>query len=130
MREILFRGKRVGNGEWIFGSLIDDGGDCHIAEKEDIQKAFLVYPESVGQFTGMRDTSGQKVFEGDIIVPTKPSNIPPLEVVFDVAEGQFAVRECRKYYHGTLATFGRITDNHYKVIGNMWDNPELLEVDE
>lgn len=80
-------------------------------------------------FRGKRVDNGKRIFEGDIIAPTVPSNIPPYEVVFDVAEGQIVLRDYCEDYHGTLANFGRITDNHYKVVGNMWDNPEFWEAE-
>lgn len=75
MREILFRGKRVDNREWVQGLHIDgilgevskiefyDGlTDCEIAE---------VIPETVGQFTGLTDKNGNKIFEGDIVTYDK-----------------------------------------------------------
>lgn len=136
MREILFRGKRVDNGEWVYGAyyglcrITNKAGDFgyeHLMRQSDNEPLYRVDPETVGEYTGMKDKNGERIFEGDIIAPTVPSNIPPCEVMFDVAEGQFVVKYACADHHGTLANFGRMTDNHYKVIGNKWDNPELLE---
>ena len=123
MREILFRGKRVRDGEWEFGSFVSPNW-ITAPIGEEIYGSEIVDPETVGQFTGLRDRNGKRIFDGDIVLPIVPSNIPPCEVMFDVAEGQFVVKDACGDHHGTLANFGRITDNHYKVIGNIHDNPE------
>lgn len=126
MREILFRGKRVRGGEWVFGSFFSPN---RIAVRigEEIYASDIVSHETVGQFTGLYDKNGKRIFEGDIIAPTVLSNVPPCEVMFDVAEGQFVVKDACGDFHGALANYGRIFDNRYTVVGNKWDNPELLE---
>ena len=138
MREILFRGKRVDNGAWVeglpFSSIyggFSNGAICAIRQTvEKYGDIHDVVIETVGQYTGLTDKNGKRIFEGDIIMPTVLSNCPPCEVMFDVAEGQFVVRDACGDYHGALANFGRIFDNRYTVIGNKWDDPELLEVEE
>jgi hypothetical protein len=68
MRSILFRGKRVDNGEWVEGSFLKLGKTHNIQAGKiegGLYASYVVYPETVGQFTGLTNKNGIKVFEGD-----------------------------------------------------------------
>lgn len=67
MREILFRGKRVDNDEWVYGFLIKMWGQYHIIDQNDEDSAYMIKPETIGQYTGIRAEQGVRIFEGDIL---------------------------------------------------------------
>lgn len=132
MREILFRGKRTDNGEWVYGFFCecpcDDGTDIPSIMRIESKKnyrIFMQYPiisETRGQFTGLCDKNGTRIFEGDIIVweYDKPDidgsvHTSPEAVIWN------------KNYCGFINDDMVAVDEECKVIGNIFDNPELLE---
>lgn len=132
MREILFRGKRVDNGEWVYGYYTKHKtGKVFIKEANaDCKRSFEVIPESVGQYTGLK-ANDKKIFEGDIIKVKRrqyPERING-EIVWRATSCCGEVIFCGgAYFYGdwllsTTAEKGR------EIIGNIYDNPELLEVE-
>lgn len=114
-REILFRGKRVEGGKWIYGYLsffyIDNPGKGRIFSPKEV-RSFDVISETVGQYTGLKDKNETKIFEGDVV---KISN----GEIYDV-----------KYEDGGFTAGLFLGDwgyGHVEVIGNIYDNPELME---
>lgn len=120
MREILFRGKRRDTGEWVEGSLQCFKG-FSIFEPHVWKNYFTVDPATVGQYTGLNDKNGKRIFEGDVV----QKHSVPMEVVFDAESAQFIVRyELDGHEHcfeNTLCGHDLLT-----VIGNIHDNPELV----
>ena len=127
MREIIFRGKRIDNGEWAYGSLVygpedNEIGTIVIFEEED-EVGFIfgedieVDLNTVGQYTGLLDKNNKKIFEGDILKldNSLDTNVRKFEVKF--AYGQF--------YIGINKPVAYVRDG-CEVIGNINDNPELL----
>ena len=137
MREILFRGKRLDGCGWIYGSLLqNEDMSVIVVEFEEAAYCggiadcpythgvigFEVDPETVGQYTGLKDKNGEKIYEGDIVktlVNFGPAGneerILPVEITpFGINAQHWVFKE-----EGCLP----------EVIGNIYDNPELLEVE-
>jgi uncharacterized phage protein (TIGR01671 family) len=118
MRPIKFRGKRIDNGEWAYGSYLhqywsskhEKFVDAIVWMRDGSQKRDVVDPESVGQFTGLQDTDSKEIYEGDIV-----------EVLYN-GIGNFAIA----FYDGRFS----VADYNWRecrVIGNIHKNPELLK---
>lgn len=123
MRDIIFRGKREDNGEWINESetYIKDGDGTWLCdESNDVVK---VLPETVGQFTGLTDKNGRKVFEGDIV--ERGDRIWIIE--YDVKYAQFVMKTFTERGVFWTRSFDLIPSEWCEVIGNIYDNPELMK---
>lgn len=130
MREILFRGKRIDNGEWVIGFLSKTRGldnKLHICidyEEKGVMCSSIVIPETIGQYTGLTDKNGKKVFEGDIVKTDKFSEPNKQYIIkYDLQFGAFI--GCDRY-NLYFVTFDGDSDE-FEVIGNIHDNPELLK---
>lgn len=124
MREILFRGKDVVNGEWHYGYYVRRFDDCIIHSGLLPNDYVIVKPKTIGQYTGLTDKNGVKIFKGDIVMKRTYHKKKPCEVVFGV--GCF---HCG--WGGGSSTADHpylLNDKQIEVIGNIFDNPELLEV--
>lgn len=137
MREILFQGKRSDNGEWVEGYCCLFQGSSEIfvpfTEEEEKQNEGHIFsaigglwhkviPKTVGQFTGLTDKNGKKIFEGDIVTI---QNDAPFEMTghiafdggcFELHDPSCDMYECLWYEAKDMEVFG-----------NIHDNPELLE---
>ena len=135
MREILFRGKQKGNGKWVFGcyykqsefygSKVDD--HIIITSHEDLfyDQALdfsIVRHETVGQFTGLTDKNGKKIFEGDIVRAESILNSDTWAGYVVWWHGCFAIQEVRTKNVPAIDLF-----RNYEIIGNIHDNPDLLK---
>ena len=129
MREILFRGKSANTGKWIIGDYehfyLSDG-ELVVYISEWGERSDKVLPETVGQYTGLTDKNGKKIFEGDIVKVTDDN-------------GETDLCSCGVgyvlFYDGCWYIDEEVNDGLYdvskiyyiEVIGNIHDNPELLK---
>lgn len=142
MREILFRGKCVDSGEWVYGNLIedkwgDDNGNTIYAILQDrvapgiveLWTPVRVIPETVGQYTGLTDKNGKKIFEGDICGCFCNTQI--FEVKYCKERCGYFLDDCVRSGDCEPAPecLGNLR-NTMEVIGTIYDNPELLEAKE
>ena len=126
MREILFRGKHK-NGFWCYGNLnINSQGVTIITPDETaLGKYGAVIPETVGQYTGLTDKNGKKIFEGDIIKDHSFTVDNFSKVVYDTENAQFILADCDEICD-TMEEWERYRED-YEIVGNVYDNPELVE---
>ena len=121
MREILFRAKRLTDRKWTYGDFTEVDGDCPRILSNENATMYAVAPETIGQYTGLTDKNGKRIFEGDI-------------VCHDFGEKQIGkqyaiVKWSEKYASFQLNPiddwmFCKLSD--VKVVGNIHDNPELI----
>lgn len=142
-REILFRGKRIDNGEWVEGfysqfhnrpAVPEENSHQIFEPREDAYFCgsaigglwHLVAPSTVGQYTGMKDKSGKRIFEGDIVAFTRENALG--YTTSRIGEVKYFV-ELPVFY--IMATTGDAWDwyqcQELQIIGNVHDHPELLK---
>ena len=138
MREILFRGKRIDNGKWRIGFY------CQVADESDggarvkhvivvptfkTQTGFLVYeviPSTVGQYTGLTDKNGKKIFEGDILKEDDVLHNGETQIKGRIGTCSFE-KGCWVILFKDTWGFLQTNIKACSVIGNIHDNPELLK---
>ena len=130
MRTIKFRGKDIADEKWIYGSLVTDGYKYHIVGELETEAHEYneVYKETVGQFTGLRDSLGKEIYEGDVLRRMEGKGNDEYKVVFEEWVGSYAlvnvespadVKELSKFIIGARMLM---------IIGNIHDNPELNKI--
>lgn len=136
MREILFRGKRTDNCEWAYGAPTKDNHGEMVMVKSTFEcdeyncrgaNCLYVDENTVGQYTGLTDKNGTRIFEGDIL---RWAYHPEEDVIIEWHDGRFKFRKRNKpkdYGYESLCCVQNTVD-YLKVIGNIHDNPEMLEV--
>lgn len=128
-REIIFRGKRLDNCEWVYGDLeysrITEAVFIHTYDPitKEYARQFRVEPNTVGQFTGLTDKKGTKIFEGDII---KRKLFTWRVFYFDRCAG-FYISNDMTTSPSSITPITNDIIRRYEVIGNIYDNPSLLE---
>lgn len=152
MREILFRGKRKDNSKWVYGNYA-------VTDNNEKQQHFIfqnkafefeVESETVGQYTGLTDKNGKKIFEGDIVKNPRYVNVSDEIQKYDIGIIRFRRyqepsnfgKDKHQHYYGfyidwitdeiakkiKVRSLPLYIDNNYiDVIGNIHDNPEMLK---
>jgi uncharacterized phage protein (TIGR01671 family) len=127
MREILFRGKRTDDGEWVEGYYQEyPEGYVHIQNTSN--DWFPVIPETVGQFTGLLDKNGKKIFEGDIVSELWEWQEKGKENYYIVRwdNGSCGFEPFSDSLENCGHCGGGINPKECEVIGNIHDNPDLM----
>ena len=129
MREILFRGKRIDNGEWVYGAYMAHDYDGHTILNQNLGvgtlQGFEVIPETVGQYTGLKDKNGKEIYEGDIVIAWSQGYQATGEVKQRI-DGLWLMYPA--YQHGKQ--WGLCPNpkggTTVEIIGNIYENPELM----
>ncbi|MEQ6355147.1 YopX family protein [Lysinibacillus sp. M3] len=138
MKEIMFRGKCLGTNDWAYGSLIIKRNEFYIGYISDVSgiwSEIQVEPKTVGQYTGLKDKNGKEIYEKDVV------DIHGQKLIVHLGNHAYDTRDLlvgglfREVYGFYLESpcgswevnIAVVVDN-VEVIGNIYKNPELLEV--
>ena len=144
MREYRFRGKEIDTGKWVYGGLFKEPAPPQCFEKTLEDKYWIVYPnprympdwnlpykmvrtdvdkETIGQYTGLKDRNMKKIYEGDIVKVFTNKKWRIGKIIYEHSGFTIDVTNNKELEYGRTG----IIENLTEVIGNVWDNPELLE---
>ena len=130
MRDIKFRGKQINNGEWVYGDFVHHDGitDIHFQTGDGEAHFISVDPETVGQFTGLSDKNGKEIYEGDICEAWSQGTkgIGEIKRRIDGLWIFYPAWQLNEFW-GLMPSANGGTD--VEIIGNVHDNPELMEGD-
>nr|DAI87375.1 MAG TPA: YopX protein [Caudoviricetes sp.] len=138
MREILFKAKRIDNGEWAEGYYTECNGKTFIGIDISIYgdifevfctpviRWFEVDPKTLCQFTGLCDKNGEKIWENDILMAHLDESYPE-NVTYETVEWNVAGWVGRETDSIGRQYLDKFDLEHYEVVGNIFDNPELLQ---
>lgn len=118
-REILFRGKSIDNGEWVMSNFVCAGEDVAMVA------FYKVLRNTIGQFTGLCNDNGNKIFEDDIVVFDEAEDLDMERAVVVFDDGKFKLKYCN---YGYMDDLDGVTAKRQIIIGNIHDNPEMCEV--
>ena len=143
MREILFRAKAINreekwsyrtnykNGDWVYGFVTDLYDDrfpnlpAQMKNTDGVSGIDVDY-QTIGQYTGLTDNNGNKIFEGDIVRCVSELDYANMVVIFE--DGEFRMVKCKKYNTYTKGSgYFAIRCFYKEIIGNIYDNPELIK---
>ena len=123
MREILYRAKCPDSNKWVYGAYIPQWGEIATFDADGQDCTIPVDGDTVGQYTGLKDRNGKRIFEGDIVLKRTYHGKKPFPVSY--CDGMF---HCGFGGGSSTPSHGyTLADNQIEVIGNIYDNPELLE---
>lgn len=132
MREILFKAKRIDSGEWVEGYYVkkyDLLGKIHLILHVDNyvrQEYAEIDPETLCQFTGLCDKNGKKIWENDILIAHLDESYPE-DAAYETVEWNFAGWVGHETGSTDKEYLNEFDLEHYEVVGNIFDNPELLQ---
>ena len=130
MREIEFRGKKGNSKEWLYGDLSYGGPENNHKKfasiniwEDGLKTGYVVKQETIGQYTGLKDKNGKKIYDGDIVKVFISGRWWIAKVIYEYSGFTIDVTNNKELEFGRRGIIERFTE----VIGNIYDNPELLK---